>query len=262
MIKKQQQNFIVRRNIKTGDGLHILTLSPEVGTLPEILPGQFVNVLVSDSRNTFLRRPISIHNVDYKENYLSLAVKNVGDGTSHICGKKEGEVLNLLIPLGNGFSTDFNQDETILLVGGGIGAAPLLYLSSVLRKKGAKVKVLIGARKESDLPLADKFCCFADTQFTTEDGSRGVKGFVTDHPWLKEPDCDMIMCCGPMPMMKAVAGVADKNGIGCEVSLENTMACGLGACLCCVEDTKEGHKCVCTEGPVFNIKDLKWNENA
>ncbi|MCM1290976.1 MAG: dihydroorotate dehydrogenase electron transfer subunit [Prevotella sp.] len=257
MTTKQQLDFKIVANKHLSGDYYCLELTPLRSPMPEILPGQFVNVLVPDSNKTFLRRPISVNYVDYAENILYLIVKSVGEGTKKLCNLKDGDTLNLLIPLGNGFTTEFDNSKTILLVGGGVGAAPLEYLASCLRKKGAKVNVLIGARTHSELVNADEFICFADVQVTTEDGSRGMKGLVTDHPWLKNPDFDFIMCCGPTLMMKAVANIARANNIECEVSLENSMACGLGACLCCVEDTNTGNRCVCTDGPVFNINELK-----
>ena len=167
-----------------------------------------------------------------------------------------GSVLNLVLPLGNGFSTDFEDDA--LLIGGGVGVAPLLQLGKTLHQKGKKVKFLLGARTASDLLLPDEFRRWGEVYVTTEDGSAGEKGFVTQHPILQSP-VSHLACCGPLPMMKAVAAIARSKELNCEVSLENMMACGLGACLCCVEDTADsGHVCVCKEGPVFNIHRLKW----
>ncbi|MCQ2291421.1 MAG: dihydroorotate dehydrogenase electron transfer subunit, partial [Muribaculaceae bacterium] len=141
---------------------------------------------------------------------------------------------------------------------GGVGVAPLLQLGKVLNKLGKKVRFLLGARSASDLLLLDEFKRWGDVFVSTEDGSEGEQGFVTQHSVLNST-VDHIACCGPLPMMKAVANIAKSKGIDCEVSLENMMACGLGACLCCVEDTADnGHVCVCKEGPVFNINRLKW----
>ncbi|MEG1574305.1 MAG: dihydroorotate dehydrogenase electron transfer subunit, partial [Bacteroidales bacterium] len=109
-----------------------------------------------------------------------------------------------------------------------------------------------------DLLQIDDFNAISDTYVTTEDGSEGEKGFVTQHTILQKINFDMIYCCGPRPMMMAVARLATDNGANCEVSLENEMACGIGACLCCVENTTKGNICVCKEGPVFNIKELQW----
>mgnify|MGYP002626102820 CR=1 FL=1 len=238
---------------------HVLLKLTHKETLPEILPGQFVEVLVEDSPSTFLRRPISVNFVDRDNNQLWLLIQTIGEGTRHLGALKPGQKVNVLFPLGNGFTIPQNKQEKILLVGGGVGIAPLLYLGDELQRQGIKnVAYLLGARTESDLLLIDNFSRFGRVFFTTEDGSAGQKGFVTQHSLLQEEDFDCIYCCGPKPMMISVAKYAKAKGITCEVSLENKMACGLGACLCCVENTKDGNVCVCKDGPVFNINDLLW----
>ena len=163
-----------------------------------------------------------------------------------------------MLPLGNGFSMPQTPDEKVLLIGGGVGTAPMLYLGEALLKMGCKPAFLLGARSKNDLLQLEQFEAFGDVYTTTEDGSAGEKGYVTMHSILKGNKFDKIYTCGPKPMMMAVAKYASEHNIECEVSLENTMACGVGACLCCVENTKEGHVCVCKEGPVFNIKKLLW----
>jgi dihydroorotate dehydrogenase electron transfer subunit len=151
-----------------------------------------------------------------------------------------------------------NGGKKVLLVGGGVGVAPLLYMGSELKKQGLQPTFLLGARSKNDLLELDLFKEIGDVCVTTEDGSLGEKGFVTNHSILNNVVFDLISCCGPKPMMMAVARYAKKADIECEVSLENMMACGLGACLCCVEKTVEGNVCVCKEGPVFNINKLTW----
>ena len=147
----------------------------------------------------------------------------------------------------------------LLLIGGGVGTAPMLYLGSILKKAGYTPTFLLGARSKEDVLQLEQFEQFGTVYVTTEDGSLGEKGYVTNHSILKDVHFDRIYTCGPKPMMVAVAKYAHANSIICEVSLENTMACGIGACLCCVEKTKdEHHVCVCTEGPVFNIENLTW----
>ena len=228
--------------------------------LPEMLPGQFVLVRVDHSPSTFLRRPISIHYVDRTANELWLLVQLVGDGTRRMAEYKPGDVVNVMLPLGNGFSIpEENKGQKLLLIGGGVGTAPMLYLGAVLKKAGYTPTFLLGARSKEDVLQLDLFEQFGEVYVTTEDGSLGEKGYVTNHSILKEVHFDQIYTCGPKPMMMAVAKYANAESIACEVSLENTMACGIGACLCCVEKTKdEHHVCVCTEGPVFNIEELTW----
>ena len=256
------KKFLLDLEVKSKTWLnsaYVLLVLTSPDKLPPILPGQFVEVRVDGSPATFLRRPISVHQVDYTRNELWLLVQVVGDGSRHLAELEAGDMLNVILPLGNGFSLPPDKDARLLLVGGGCGVAPLLYLGAYLRQHGYKrCGFLLGAKREEDLLQLDEYSRYGQVYTTTEDGSHGVQGFVTQHPVMHEPGIDLIYACGPTPMMKAVARLAREAGIACEVSLENTMACGLGACLCCVTDTVEGHVCVCTEGPVFNIDKLKW----
>ena len=226
--------------------------------LPEILPGQFVEVKVEGSERTFLRRPISINFFDKEKNELWLLIQTVGDGTRKLATLKECDKLNLLFPLGNGFSAVEKEGEEVLLVGGGVGVAPLLYFGKQLRDRGMEPTFLLGARSAKDLLMLDEFEKYGRVFVTTEDGTAGEKGFVTQHSLLQKETFDQISTCGPKPMMVAVARFAQKVRMYCEASLENLMACGLGACLCCVEKTTEGNLCVCKEGPVFDVKRLMW----
>ena len=225
--------------------------------LPEMVPGQFVEVRVDGSPKTFLRRPISIHFVDREHNELWLLVATVGDGTRKLAQLQSGDLLNCVLPLGNGF-TPAKPGEKVLLVGGGVGVAPLLYMGAEMAKARIEPTFLLGARTQKDLLMLAAFEQYGRVFVTTEDGSSGEKGFVTNHSLLQQEHFDRISTCGPTPMMKAVARLAKAQDIDCEVSLENLMACGVGACLCCVENTTEGHVCVCKEGPVFNTRKLLW----
>jgi dihydroorotate dehydrogenase electron transfer subunit len=226
-------------------------------SLPDIAPGQFVQVRIDGSPSTYLRRPISIHDVDFQQNEITLLVQQVGEGTRHLAAVNVGDLINIVFPLGNGFTLP-EKGENVLLVGGGIGIAPLFYFVKVLVEKGIRPTLLLGGKTESDLLRLTEYQQFGETFVTTEDGSSGEKGFVTMHSIWQQQSFDKIYVCGPKPMMKAVAKLAAEKDIWCEVSLENLMACGLGACLCCVEDTVDGHVCVCKEGPVFNTRRLKW----
>ena len=225
--------------------------------LPEMVPGQFVEVRVDGSPKTFLRRPISIHFVDREHNELWLLVATVGDGTRKLAQLQSGDLLNCVLPLGNGF-TPAKPGEKVLLVGGGVGVAPLLYMGAAMAKARIEPTFLLGARTQKDLLMLAAFEQYGRVFVTTEDGSAGEKGFVTNHSLWQAEQFDRISTCGPTPMMKAVARLAKAQDIDCEVSLENLMACGVGACLCCVENTTEGHVCVCKEGPVFNTRKLLW----
>lgn len=256
-MKKYILDLIVTENTRLHANYVLIKLTQEA-PLPEMLPGQFAEIRVDGSPTTFLRRPISINYVDREKNEVWFLVQLVGDGTRKLGTVQKGDTVNVVLPLGNGFTMPASADTKVLLVGGGVGTAPMLYLGEVLLKQGCKPTFLLGARSKNDLLQLEQFEALGDVYTTTEDGSMGEKGYVTMHSVLKAQKFDMIYTCGPKPMMMAVAKYAKAEGIECEVSLENTMACGVGACLCCVEKTDEGHVCVCKEGPVFNIKKLLW----
>lgn len=256
-MKKYMLDLFVKQNIKLNEQYFLLILNSD-SPLPDMLPGQFVEVKVENSPETFLRRPISINFVDYSRNELWLLVQIVGNGTQKLSELSTGSVLNLILPLGNTFTYPENKDAELLLIGGGVGIAPLLYWGSVLKAQGYKCNFLLGGRSNVNLLQLDEFAKYGKVYTTTEDGTHGEKGFVINHSVLNSQHFGMIYSCGPTPMMKAVAAYSKSKNISCEVSLENTMACGFGACLCCVTDSVDGHVCVCTEGPVFNIEKLKW----
>ncbi|MCX6269250.1 MAG: dihydroorotate dehydrogenase electron transfer subunit [Bacteroidetes bacterium] len=231
-------------------------LAPE--KLPLILPGQFVQALVEDSPSTFLRRPFSIHSVDYKKNTLRLMIQVKGEGTRHLASLKTGDHLNLIYPLGNSFSLPFTKD--VLLVGGGCGVAPLLFLAQFLSQNNIHPTILLGFRTREEVSEIETYSRYGKVLVMTDDGTEGEKGLVVDHSIFQRERLDFkkIFCCGPDPMMKAVAKIARMHKTDCEVSLENTMACGFGVCLCCVTPTDKGNERVCVEGPVFNINRLTW----
>lgn len=259
MQKKQATDFVVKENDRLSALYSLLKLAPADGSrLPEILPGQFVQVLVPDCPGVMLRRPISINYVESDKNLIWLLVRRAGKGTEALAAIEKGAVLNLILPLGNGFSMPQDKKADILLVGGGVGVAPMLYFGNVLKEAGYTPKFLLGARSRADLLELEEFERIGDVATSTEDGSYGEKGLVTQNTALADGKPSYVYCCGPAPMMKAVARVASSIGAECEVSLENMMACGVGACLCCVEKTVKGNVCVCTEGPVFNINQLTW----
>lgn len=256
-MKKEIMMRVNEARVYNGGSYGLLKLVPDEGRLPEgIAPGQFAQVEVPDCKGAFLRRPISVNFVDYQANELWLLVRAAGKGTRSLIASEPGQPLSVILPLGRGFSMP-SRDARVLLVGGGVGVAPLLYFGKVLRDNGLAPEFALGARAAGDLLLLDEFEKYGPVHIATENGELGTRGFVTQLPVLGE-DIAHIACCGPTPMMRAVAAIAKARGINCEVSLENAMACGLGACLCCVEDTDHGRVCVCTEGPVFNINQLKW----
>lgn len=255
---KQMMDMRVASADNITAGYCLIKLTPACGLLPAgILPGQFAQIEIPDSKATFLRRPISICMADYIANEIWLLVRNAGQGTAHLVNSNAGDIYNAILPLGHGFTMPESTDGKTLLVGGGVGVAPLLYYGKTLKECGHEPIFALGARSKRDLLLIDEFSKYGEVRTSTEDGSAGEKGLITANSAF-DLDIKNIACCGPTPMMKAVAKIAKDRGINCEVSLENVMACGLGACLCCVEDTAHGNLCVCKEGPVFNINLLKW----
>lgn len=252
------EDFVILENSTINKDYYLLKLQSK-NKLQNCHPGQFVQVLVEHTSSVFLRRPISIYDVDYATNTLTLLIQKVGEGTKVLSERKLGESINLLYPLGFGFG--LVEKQRVFLVGGGVGVAPLLLLGKELTKMACEVVFLLGGRSSDNVLELERFKQYGQVWITTEDGSLGEKGFVTHHSGFmnaKNSDFAKVYCCGPHPMMKAVAAFSKEKNIDCEVSLENLMACGIGSCLCCVEDTVDGHKCVCTEGPVFNTSYLKW----
>lgn len=267
MMKKFCLDLRVASVERLNDRYVLLRLTTDDGApLPEMAAGQFVEILVAGSPSTFLRRPISINFVNREQNELWLLIAVVGEGTRRLSQLAAGERLNCVLPLGHGFSSGVGR---FLLVGGGVGVAPLLYQGALLSRMGVDVTFLLGARSAQDLLLLDEFKKYGRVLVTTEDGSMGERGFVTNHSVLSEEHFDMVQCCGPTPMMKAVVRYAWQADVACEVSLENMMACGLGACLCCVEKIRQREAdgteavhnvCVCKEGPVFNKEQVAWEK--
>lgn len=257
-MKKVVGNFTVLGNVAFNSTNYHLTLQSEI-PLAEIFPGQFTNVEIPDNKEVFLRRPFSIFETDRENNTLSLLVKVLGKGSQSLTKVEPGRQLSLIYPLGKGFTIPA-PGEKILAIGGGSGVAPVLHLVRHMDANPDTADVILGARTAGDhLTGIEKYSRYAGLHYTTDDGSKGTKGVVTDHPLFgRLNEYDRIYACGPLPMMKAVAKEARNARVFCEVSLENLMACGFGVCLCCIEPTVKGNLCVCTEGPVFNINDLKW----
>ncbi len=211
-------------------------------------PGQFVNVKLEPF---FLRRPISV--CDVNDGVLTLIYKTVGEGTKKMSELKKGS-LDLLIGLGNGY--DLNKSgERPLLIGGGVGAPPLYFLAKELRKQGKEVQVILGFNKKEEIFMEREFEELGCKVYvTTADGSYGIKGFVSD---AMDLDYSYFYTCGPLPMLKAVDRKAKSEG---EFSFEERMGCGFGACMGCSIKVKDGYKRVCKEGPVFERKEILWED--
>jgi len=258
MSKKEVTDFLVVENSPLNHSNFLIKIK-SVNNLPQLFPGQFVNIEIPEEKEIFLRRPFSIFEVDYDNNSISLIIKILGKGSKRLTEINPGKILNVILPLGKGFSLPEKTDN-VLMVGGGSGMAPLLFLAKNSGLKKNQVHILIGARSQTDHIELNNYSEYGNFYYTTEDGTFGEKGFVTQHSVFVQSlsGFTRIYACGPLGMMKAVAAEAKLKNIFCEVSLENLMACGFGVCLCCIEPTVNGNLCVCTEGPVFNINDLKW----
>jgi len=216
----------------------------------QALPGQFVHVKVTESIVPLLRRPISIADVNPDNGILTLIYRIVGQGTSLLAEVKPGGQLDIMGPLGNGFSL---ETERPLLVGGGIGLAPMVYLAKSLCPR--PITIIMGGRNKEEMYWQEIFQSLCRSiHITTDDGSLGRQGFTVDalSDMLSADTFDIVYACGPQPMLEGVARLATAKNIRCQVSLEDHMACGVGACLSCTCAATDGkRRKVCADGPVF-----------
>lgn len=256
MIKKEQMKVVHHEQIAH----HIYELTLQGELVQQMMPGQFVHLKVGDSLDHLLRRPISIATINKEKNEFTMIYRAEGKGTKVISTKKAGESVDVLGPLGNGFPLEAcKPNNTALLVGGGIGVPPLYELSKQLNAKGVKTIHVLGFQSENVLFYEDKFKELGPTYIATVDGSNGTKGFVTDVLNEVSPDFDVFYACGPLPMLKALENYyPTKEGY---LSLEERMACGIGACFACVCDTtahgQKDYVKVCSDGPVFRKGTVK-----
>ncbi|MCR5415861.1 MAG: dihydroorotate dehydrogenase electron transfer subunit [Pseudobutyrivibrio sp.] len=231
------------------DGVYSMVLKTTAAQYA--VPGQFINIF-SNNGSKLLPRPISLCEIDKEDSTLRVVFRVVGEGTKEFSEYKAGDTVEILGPLGNGFPL---EGETAIVVGGGIGVPPMLELAKQL---SGTVTAVMGYRND-DMFLTEEFTDVAsELIIATDDGSVGVHGTVVDAMKENELKADVIYACGPKPMLKGVADYALENGIKCYVSMEERMACGVGACLGCVCQSKEvddhshvHNKRVCKDGPVF-----------
>lgn len=213
-------------------------------------PGQFVNIALE---GRYLRRPISV--CDYDERTITLIYKVVGDGTAQMSRMAPGVRIDLLTGLGNGFSTDADTRRP-LLVGGGVGVPPLYNLARRLLAEGREVQVVLGFNIAAEVFYADEFRALGcDVTVATADGSAGVAGFVTTAIAARGLDFDYFYACGPLPMLRALCQAVEQPG---ELSFEERMGCGFGACMGCSCRTLTGGKRICKEGPVLKKEEIIW----
>ncbi len=257
-----QENAIVTRVEQFSARNFRLTLdSPEIASCAK--PGQFVMIRTGVGNDPLLRRPFSIHQTS-SNGTIQIYFKAVGRGTDILAHVKTGEKLSVFGPLGQGFK--IREDSPAVLIGGGLGIAPMLFLAKAicrLKNVCSKGLIILGGREKNELaPLLDDFHEIGITLYTaTDDGSLGHHGNVVDvlHSIDLPADCT-IYSCGPEPMLAGIADISRKKGVACQVSVESVMACGMGACLGCSKPRKDGsYAHVCLNGPVFNAEELKWN---
>ena len=241
----KQTIFEIKENIKIAKDVFRMTLA---GDTEGIAPGQFVNIKLE---GLYLRRPISV--CDVPENgKLVIIYKVVGHGTEIMSEMKEGK-LDLLTQLGNGYDLTRSGDAP-LLVGGGVGVPPLYMLAKELIAEGKKVSVIIGFNTKDEIFYENEFKALgASVKVTTVDGSYGIKGFVTN---AMDEDFSYFYSCGPEPMLRAICSATEKSG---ELSFEERMGCGFGACMGCSCKTLTGNKRICKDGPVMRKEEIIWN---
>ena len=244
----KQGTFEILENTALTESVFKMVLSGDVSHITA--PGQFVNIKLE---GLFLRRPISV--CDLGENTLTIIYKAVGKGTEQMSRMQKGEKLDVLTGLGNGYDLTVAGERPVLL-GGGVGVPPMYLLAKQLLAQRKKVTVVLGFNTESEIFYEKEFMALgADVIVTTVDGSRGVKGFVTDA--LKMLDYTYFYTCGPEPMLKAVYKASSTSG---QMSFEKRMGCGFGACMGCSCKTITGYKRICKEGPVMRKEEILWED--
>ncbi|MDO4173305.1 MAG: dihydroorotate dehydrogenase electron transfer subunit [Eubacteriales bacterium] len=252
-----QENGTVRENQQLGDNLFALILdAPRICALAQ--PGQFVHITCGEAN--LLRRPISI--CQAHDGLLKIVFAVKGDGTRWLSRRSVGDVLDILGPAGHGFDLTKLGDRPVC-IGGGIGVPPMLYTMQAAKANGAQPSAILGFRNKDAVILEDDFQAIGTTYVATDDGSYGIHGFVSDVLKQHISEYTSVCCCGPKPMLRALAEIAAEAGIPCQVSMEERMGCGIGACLVCVcslkhtdGSTRYGH--VCKDGPVFDAKEVQW----
>ncbi|MCH5197455.1 MAG: dihydroorotate dehydrogenase electron transfer subunit [Oscillospiraceae bacterium] len=237
--------FTVITNTPLNGSVYKMVLSGDTSEITK--PGQFINIALP---GFYLRRPISV--CDREENSLTIIYKTVGHGTAIMAEMKPGEKLNALTGLGNGYDTGASG-ETPVLIGGGVGVPPLYLLAKELRKENKKVSVILGFNTKNEIFYEEEFRALGCEVFvTTVDGSCGIKGFVTA---AIPNNASYFYSCGPEPMLRAIC---DSTEISGQLSFEERMGCGFGACVGCTRKTKSGYKRVCKDGPVFFKEEVLW----
>ena len=261
MAEKFEEIVKVVSQNSLGNGIFDMVLQTE-NIAKAAKAGQFVSVYSNDA-SKLLPRPISLCGIDREKGTLRLVYRVTGEGTGteEFSRLKAGDTVKILGPLGNGFTVV--PGKKAFLIGGGIGVPPMLQLAKEMKASGEDIQVVMGYRN-SDTFLLEEFEEVAETFVATEDGSLGIKGIVIDAIKSEKLNADIIYTCGPTPMLRALKAYAEENNMDCYISMEERMACGIGACLACVCKSREkdahtnvNNKRICKEGPVFNAKEVE-----
>lgn len=234
-----------------------LDLGIDRSRLEGFKPGQFIHIQINSGTEFMLRRPISIANIDLENELLTVIFKVFGKGTEQLTQLRPGELLDILVPCGNGYPIDTLNCKQALLIGGGIGIPPLYYLARKLVDQGVELTTILGFQTKDDIFYHDEFKELGQCYLTTDDGSYGRKGYVTDVIEQEELNFDYYFSCGPTAMLKNVK--KQLQYFPGYISLEERMGCGVGTCYACVVPTADGKqfKKVCSDGPVFKAEEVK-----
>ncbi|MBQ9020716.1 MAG: dihydroorotate dehydrogenase electron transfer subunit [Eggerthellaceae bacterium] len=258
-VKRLEETTQIVSNIKAAENLYFIDVhSPQIAQA--LRPGQFIHMQIPGMPDKILRRPFSVYKTDAEAGTLCVLYQVVGAGTEHLSTLNAGERCSLIGPIGNAWAPP--AGARCLLVGGGVGAAPLFMLAQELAQAAHGVHVVLGAQTKDALVALADYEALPHTTLSaaTDDGSFGYAGFCTQpaQDAIDSGEYDYVAVCGPEPLIKIVSGLAQDAGLPCEVSLERRMACGIGACLSCVVDTVEGKKRCCVDGPIFKASEVVW----
>lgn len=253
-----EESARVSGNVNVGPRLYKLTLDAP-RTAAAIQPGQFVHLLLPGFGAHILRRPFSVYRADAAAGSIDIIYQTVGVGTEYLTQVESGQSCSLIAALGQGWQP---HEGKSLIVGGGVGAAPLFMFTQQLVAEGRELEVVLGAQSAAAMVTRGDYAQLLGHEpvVATDDGSLGHAGFCTDpvRDLLATGEYANVYCCGPEPLMRIVAKLAADAGVSCWVSMEKRMACGVGACLSCVVETTAGKRRSCVDGPVFNAKDVVW----
>lgn len=258
-MEKKKERAVVYKQQQIAAGIYDMWIQTSIAL--QAKAGQFISVYTQDS-SALLPRPISICEVDREHERLRIVYRVVGKGTAEFASYETGHCIDILGTLGNGFPLEEARGKQVILIGGGIGIPPMLALAKEL-KDAASVKIVVGYRNQ-ELFLAQELSQYGEVYIATEDGSAGTKGTVLDAIASNGVSAQVLFACGPLPMLRAVKGYAEQAKIPAYISLEERMACGVGACLGCVVKTrqKDSHSHVnnariCTDGPVYLASEVE-----